>query len=124
MSIALELFLKYWKQLVLSVLLVILLYTGYEHIKQVGYNEASTKYEAIIKDYNDKLDKRISTIETNSTQLVQAQNDAAAKIDQSIDQITVLAKKKPLYVVNQTGCIPSQNFLDSYNSVINRANGK
>lgn len=124
LPILLDILKKCWRPVTEVILVLVLLCFLYFHVKDIGYNEAKVKYEKEIAEYNKKLDDHISTIERNSTILVQNQADTQSKLDAGIDQIISVAGKKPLYIVKQDKCIPSQNFLDSYNDVINKANGK
>lgn len=125
MPIYILMFIKsYWKQLLLAILLVVGCYLVYNRIYHSGYDAASAVYEIRIKEYSDKLDKRISTIETNSTVLVSAAASAAANRTEEMSAITALAKKKVLFTVKGEKCTPSQDFLNSYNSLISRGNQK
>lgn len=118
-------FLKaYWKQALLAILISVGCFLAYSHIYHSGYDAASAVYEAKIKTYNDKLDKRISGIEDTSKILVSASASQAETRTQELDAITALAKKKVLFTVKGDKCTPSQDFLNSYNALISRGNQK
>jgi hypothetical protein len=115
-------FAKYWKQLILSIVLTVSAYIVYNYIYQRGVVDTTIVYEHKIKDYQDRLDKRISTIETNSVLLVSTAQAHTDLLNKDIDAIVLLSKKKSSFTINQGKCIPSTDFIDSYNSVINKAN--
>lgn len=115
---------SYWKQLVGAIALAIACWFVYHHIYESGYKAASVVYEARIKDYNDKLDKRIGNLEGDSHVLVSAAASQAETRTQELSAITALAKKKVLFTVKGDKCTPSQDFLNSYNALITRGNQK
>ena len=98
------------------------IYAGYSHIKHIGYVEAETKYEQVIKDYETKRDAKIRSIEELSGILVtetRKNNDATAK---SIAAVLLATKTKPLVVVKDGECTPSQTFSDSIITINKRIN--
>lgn len=107
---------------VMSLVLAIFLYMGYNHIKDIGYKEAEIVYTAQItklqKDIGDKVDnveKLASTIaDTNKTSSDALATDVAA--------ILARTKGKSLVVVKDGGCVPSQTFIDSISEVTKRTN--
>lgn len=98
------------------------LYTGYSHIKQIGYNEASTMYEARIKEYNDKLTTHIHDLETLSTVLADSNQAALTKVDKDIKSVLFSVKGIQPYTIIDGKCIPSPAFNDAYNKIIRKVN--
>lgn len=98
------------------------LYAGYSHVKGIGYKEAETEYKLVIKNYEEQRDAKIAKIEELSGLLV---NTAIANNDATKNDVkTILAavKSKPLVVVKNGECTPSQTFSDSILTINKRIN--
>lgn len=119
-------FLKYWKHLLLSVLLVASGYLVFDAIFDMGYQKASNKYEQRIKDYEDALVERINRIENHSIIYMQTTHDANTLFNSKLEKVlaNVSKKNEPLYIVKEGKCTPSKEFVDSYNSIITGGNAK
>lgn len=98
------------------------LYTGYSHIKQIGYNEASVVYEARIKEYNDKLTTHVHNLEALSTVLADNNQAALIKVDKDIKSVIASVKGIQPYTIVDGKCLPSPAFNDAYNKIIRKAN--
>lgn len=109
--------LKYWKELVVILALSVCAYLVYDKI----YTKA---VEDTIAAHQKYMDGKIQTLEDMSSHIA-LQNEQSTKALQS-DLAEILAKssKKPTVIYKEGKCIPSDNFLDSYNSLIDRANSK
>lgn len=89
-----------------------------------GYDTAEEKYQAVIKEYNDKQLAKASRIEGVLSTLVTNQENTNSILVSSIDSIKGGLRGKTLVVYKDGKCLPSQEFLDSRTQAINRANGK
>ena len=98
------------------------IYAGYSHIKSIGYQEASNKYELVIKDYEEQRDAKIANIEALSFILVNESRNNNATTAKSIADVLVAAKGKPLVVVKNGECTPSETFSDSILTINKRIN--
>lgn len=116
--------LKYWKEFVAVLAIVGGLWFAYYHIEQIGYNRAVVVYEKKIQDYNDKLDRRIDNIEKNSDALVMNAINSKDQYSKEFKAILAAAKGKPTYIVQNGNCLPSQDFVNTYNAAIRKANEK
>lgn len=114
--------LKFWKEILLSVLIAGGSFFVYEKVKHIGYVEAETKYEAIIHDYQKQIAEQVATIENNSRILVDGNRDSAVILKSRMDDILGTLKGKPLVVVKNGECSPSQTFSDSFGKVNQQAN--
>jgi ribosomal protein S13 len=101
----------------------------YTKIYAIGFEAAQAvcekrvaKYEERIKEYSDNLNARISSIETNSTLLLEESSKAKELIGKEFKDIRLLVKGKPLYTINAGKCEPSPDFVKAYNDAIRRAN--
>lgn len=113
---------KYWKQLLLVLTLVTVLYVGYSYIKSIGYLEAETKYSAIITQHEKEVTDKARTIEVMSNVLVEQQKTYSKQLTASIDSIMVKLKGKTLTIVKNGECTPSQTFSDSFQEINKRVN--
>ena len=115
--------LLYWRQALLAILLGGLGLLGYQHVYHKGYEAASVKYERQIKEYNDKIDNRISTLESSSTVLIEQTllGNQATKVD--LAKVLKTLSNKPLYTIDSKGaCKLSDDFVKAYNDGIARVN--
>ena len=98
------------------------IYTGYSYIKQIGYREAEDKYTLIIKAYEEDVNKKIDSVVALSNSLAtinQANND---QLSLDIASILSKVKAKPLVVVKNGECVPSQTFSDSFGQINKQVN--
>ena len=98
------------------------IYAGYNHVKRIGYEEAETKYQLVIKDYEAKRDAKIDKIVDLSGVLVDEARKNKDSTNKSLQAILAAAKTKPLVVVKDGECTPSQTFSDSILTINKRIN--
>lgn len=115
---------KYWKEMVIGALISFCVYFIYNNIYERGFEKANAEHVAYIKEYNSKLDTRIQTLEDFS-RVIYEQNEQTKRSQLADNQkILALARKEPLVIYKEGKCTLSPTFVDSYNSVIDRANQK
>lgn len=118
------LLLKFWRQIVGILLLSVVLFAGYSYVENIGYTRATVEYTKQMKDFNDKLDKRIDNLEQSSAVLITASIANKEQAAKDFKTILQAAKNKPLYTIQNNICAPSTDFINTYNEAINRANKK
>lgn len=118
------LLLKFWKQIAGVILLSAVLFTAYSYVENIGYTKATVEYTRQMKDFNDKLDRRIDNLEKNSAALIDASIANKEQAAKDFKTILQAAKNKPLYTIQNNVCAPSIDFINTYNEAINRANKK
>lgn len=118
------LFLKFWKEIVAILAIVGGLTFAYYHVEQIGYNRATVEYKKKIQEYNDKLDYRIANIEKNSDILITVANTAREQDAKEFKAIIQAVKGKPTYIVQNGNCLPSPDFVETFNAAIRKANEK
>lgn len=108
---------KYWKEILLAVAITFSAYMVYDRIYTKGVQDSIAAHEKY-------LDEKIGNLEHLSTHIA-LQNEQNTKAVQD-DLALILSKssQKPTVIYKEGKCIPSDNFLDSYNSLIDRANSK
>lgn len=97
-------------------------YSGYSHVKNIGYQEAAVKYEKVIKDYEEVRNQRIANIEKLSYTLVNESRSNSLATAKGISSVLVAAKAKPLVILKEGECTPSQTFSDSILTINKRIN--
>lgn len=98
------------------------LYAGYSHVKGIGYKEAETQYELVIKNYEEEKDAKIKKIEELSGLLVTTANANNDATKNDIKTILAAVKGKPLVIVKNGECTPSPTFSDSILTINKRIN--
>jgi hypothetical protein len=118
--------LKYWKQLLLAVLLSVTIgsasYSIYHKIYNAGVAEATTKYEKQIGEFNKQLSDRITNIENISDSIETKLVLQRADNKKEFASILASVKGKPSYTIVDGKCAPSVDFIKAYNDAINKAN--
>lgn len=125
MTILLMFLKSYWKHILIVVVLAAASYFIYNKIYTIGYNKAATECAEKMKEYTDKLDKRISGLEEASNTLVLEAVESRKIAKKDFNAIMASIKNKPLYVVKPSGeCAPSADLVRIYNEAVDRANQK
>ena len=88
----------------------------------MGYNAASVECAEKMKEYEAKLDKRISGLEDASNTLIVEALESRKVLKKDFNTILLSIKNKPLYTIEQGKCTPSPDLIRAYNEAINRAN--
>ncbi len=113
-------------KLVISVvgaaLILIAGYSGYTHIKDIGYKEAEQVYQQKIAKYEQDLNKKIDNIENLSSILVTESRANAKNLGKSIGSVVANSKNKPTYIIKNGECVPSPTFSDSFVEINKRVN--
>lgn len=113
---------KYWAQILIVVSLGLLSYSGYSYVYQKGYTKAEAKYTKIINDYNEKIGNRIDALEQNSIAIVDLIISNRAATAKDFNNIRLAIKGKPTSVIIDGQCKPSDDFINNFNSAVERAN--
>lgn len=121
-SIVLMFFKTFWREAIVVLLVSGILYTGYYKVKDIGYKQANLECSQRMTEFNNSLDKLIVAIETNSTALIKESVESRVILKKDISNILSTIRNKPLFVIDQGKCMPSENFIDTYNQVIDRVN--
>lgn len=109
----------------LAIILVLgVLYWIYSSIYDSGYRAASIecdqKFAQLQKETNEKLFSLQSSLQNISGDLGVQQASLASDMSTILQTI----RKKPTVVVKDGKCVPSQEFVNSINKAIDRANKK
>ncbi len=110
--------LKYSKQIVLAICLTSILYFAYNAVYTRAERDVSQRYEQRWAEYTKTIDTHIVDLQLTSTKLIELNDSKAKVLDGKINQILVLSKDKPLVIVKNGKCTLSENFINSYNSLV------
>jgi hypothetical protein len=117
-----EILIKLALRLGIVVAFCLSLYMGYAHVKQIGYKEAEQKYTVIIKSYENDVNKKIDAVVMTSVVLMEQNRNNNYKLSRDLQAVLALTKDKPLVVVKDGECLPSEVFSDTIRVLNNRAN--
>jgi hypothetical protein len=119
----LDFILSYWKQIAIAVLIGFLIYFIYNKGYQEGYVNRTQFYEKINAENHKNLIKKIDSLESTANTLVDTANKNQQALGKDLTTILVTVKNKKLTVVNKDGeCIPSKDFIETYNNITIRGN--
>lgn len=114
--------LKYWKQLIVLLSVVIALSLLYNHTYNKGYDAASKAYEQEIAKYKKEVSDKIAAIERTSTLLLEQSIVEQQKDAEDFEKLLATIKNKKMYVINNNICEPSPDLVKIYNDSVDRAN--
>ena len=116
--------LKFWKESLLAVVILFISVVGYNKIYSLAEKRVSSRYDAQILEQTKILEAKIQELQEFSKVIV-VQNEIAAKTaKEDILSIKKISEKSPLVIVENGKCRASEEFLDSYDSIIRRGNSK
>lgn len=116
------LIIKWIASALLMAALSALLYSGYSHIKSIGYADAEAKYKPVIEKYELDLSTKLAKIEANSSLLVANDAKNATMLANGIGGILKSIKDQPLTVIKDGKCIPTKTFLEAFDAINKRTN--
>lgn len=99
-------------------------YSIYSKGYDAAYQERTAYYNQQLLDNNKQLVKVLDSVEKLALVLDTKNTAHYKQLAQDLNKIYDTAKTKPLTNTKNGECVPSQEFLDSYNSIILRGNQK
>ncbi len=124
MTVILLLLKKYWKQIVVAIAITIACYIVYDYIYDKGFMASEVACQKRMEEYKIDLDKRIKDLVDMSEAQNKARQQNADSIKADLDKIYRASRAKPLTIIKEGKCLPSENFIDSFNAAIDRVNQK
>jgi len=122
MPILLMILKKYWKHILIVIVILAASAYFYNKIYTLGFDAANVECAQRMKEYTEKLDARIAAIEEASSTLVTEAIDARAVRKKDFATILSTIKNKPLYTVVEGKCTPTEDLIRIYNEAVDRAN--
>lgn len=97
-------------------------YSGYTHIKQIGFDEGFNQQQKRIDTLVGDISKKIDDIETTSNRLAVDAKIRDKVLAGDISTIVARTKGKTFTIVKNGECTPSATFSDTINQLNKRAN--
>ena len=116
----LRLLLKSWKEIALIIALASLYYTIYN----MGVTHEKQNTVKILQKIADDNQKQIEILESNISKYVEMSNTATIKTSANLDKIANDVKSKPMTIIKNGNCIPSDDFKNSFGKLISEGNSK
>ena len=115
---------KYWQQIIIVALVAAAIFSIYNYGYSRGYQNRVYHYEEIAKKDFLNLNKKIDGVETlASTLSIQVQKGQNITIN-DLNKITSDLKSKKFSILKNGECVPSEDFINTFNAVIDRGNLK
>ena len=119
------LFLKtYFRQIAFIIILAIAILAIYNKGYQAGYNNRVVHYEKIRAEDRNILISKIDNLEALSIGMSKDVVRKQIKLSKDLNTLTLDIKNNKSFDVKNGECVPSEYFINTFNSVINRANQK
>lgn len=115
---------KFWREILVLILVVLLGYMAYSKIKNIGAVEITKKYEQHINEQNAAVIQRIAELESNSSILIEKYNKDKVASSKQYQDILKAVKNKPLVIYQEGICSISPDFSNAYIEALNKANRK
>lgn len=115
---------KYWKQLVVVISVCIALGILYDKVYTSGYTAASVEYQKKIDEYNSRILEKVAVIQGTSEALAESLKLSDDTRSAEFSKLLEAAKKKPLVITTNTGCILSNDYVNTVNSATKQINKK
>ena len=129
MTIVLMMLKKYWKHILIVVLLLTASIYMYNKVYNRGFEAANIACEKRIQEYAQKMteykeamDVRIALLEDASNVLVEESIATRKVVRKDFNTIITKYKDRPMFIINETKCEPSPDFILAYNEAVARAN--
>ena len=111
------LLLKYGKSILGVLALSVAIMGSFFYVKNLGYQEATTKYELIRANEALALAEKVTSLEHASIALAEEAKTANATLALGVDKITAGLKGKTLAIVKNGECYPNKTFSDNFSTI-------
>lgn len=102
------------RNIIIALLFASLIYVFGDIRYKSGYEAAEDKYTPVIEQYKNLVNTKIAVLETLSESLLTENRNNTNILNKNISTIITNTKAKPLVVIKEGGCVPSQEFSDSF----------
>lgn len=113
-----------WKQIIIGIAILGVVYTGYNWVWDRGYNTANTKWQEVVQKQADERAARIEELTGYAKTNLEQSLISSEKVQKDLLEIKRNFKGKPATVIVGKDCVPSSDFVQTYNQAINRGNAK
>jgi hypothetical protein len=131
MTIFLMLLKKYWKHIAIVIVLLVASVYFYNKVYSRGFEAANIacekriqEYSKAMEEYKKNMDSRIALVEEASNALVKETIEARKISKKEFTKIITKYVDRPMVVIEEGKCRPSEDFIKAYNEAVDKANGK
>jgi hypothetical protein len=115
---------EYWRQIIYVLVVAFVLAWVYSKGYDSAYQNRTSYYEGIRAAEMAKLNSKIDNLENLSNELATQGAISQNKITRDLNNVVKNLPKSVPFIVKNGECIPSENFIDTFNSIITRGNSK
>jgi hypothetical protein len=111
----------YWKQLVGFIVIGLICFMAYTHVFNRGVEHANKKWGdkmAVVEKFRDSQINEIQGFTKTNLEQTLTNNAEIAR------QLAAIQKGSKALTLTSVPCVPSENFINTYNSVIDKVNKK
>lgn len=113
---------KLWASLGVIAIVIAAAFSGYSHIKQIGFDEGFNQQQQRIDTLVATIGTKIDDIEDTSNKLAAEAKMRDEVLSSDISIILAKTKGKTFTIVKNGECTPSPTFSDTINQLNKRAN--
>jgi predicted PurR-regulated permease PerM len=95
---------------------------GYTYVLEKGKHIAEQKCAEEKLEYQQQLQQKITELETQLSDISVQSTTKQKQLTKTINNIKQQVKKEPVTIIKNSECIPSENFINSINQAISKAN--
>jgi hypothetical protein len=115
---------SYFREIAFVAIFGIAILGVYNKGYQSGYNNRAVYYEKIRAEDRNILVGKIDKLENLTTTLSQDVVRKQTKLSKDLNYLILDIEKNKSFILKDGECIPSEYFINTFDSVINRANQK
>jgi flagellar biosynthesis/type III secretory pathway protein FliH len=105
-------------------LVVVLAYQGYNHIFQLGYQQAQLACNLEKEQYKQELAQKVVELEQELENVANTSNQQKQQLTKTINNLAIKLKTQQVVTIKNGECVPATVFIDSINQAISEANLK
>jgi hypothetical protein len=115
---------EYWRQIIYVLVVAFVLAWVYSKGYDSAYQNRTSYYEDIRATEMAKLNLKIDNLENLSNELATQGAISQNIITRDLNNVVKNLPKSIPFIVKNGECVPSENFIDTFNSIITRGNSK
>jgi hypothetical protein len=115
---------EYWRQILYVLIVAFVLGWMYTKGYDTAYQDRTNHYEKIRAEEINKLNLKIDNLENLSNELATQGTINQNIISRDLNNVVKNLPKSVPFIIKNGECVPSENFIDTFNSIITRGNLK
>ncbi len=114
----------YWKQIAFAAILALAVFTVYNRGYDAAYKDRTSYYDNLRAGELNQLNTKIDNIEALSNELATQNTLNQNLLSKDLNSLTKNLSKTTPFIIKNGDCIPSEDFINTFNSIIARGNQK